>query len=212
VTVVILAVLCALAFGLPLWLIPRGARPPASSVVFFGAIGVGFLLLEIALIQRFVLFLGFPTYALSVVLFALLAFTGIGSLISGRLREPRRALIVALACGAVLIAAAALGLQPLLRALIDWPFEARVALTVLLLAPAGLALGMAMPIGLTRLAGLHPDAVPWAWAVNGIASVLASVLAVAVAITWGFAVVTLLALACYLVALVDAARGPWPVS
>ncbi|HEX6583220.1 MAG TPA: hypothetical protein VF056_06415 [Thermoleophilaceae bacterium] len=212
VTVVILAVLCALAFGLPLGLMPRGARPPASSVVFFGAIGVGFLLLEIALIQRFVLFLGFPTYALSVVLFALLAFTGIGSLISGRLREPRRGLIVALACGGVLIAAAAPGLQPLLRSLIEWPFEARVALTVVLLAPAGLALGMAMPIGLTRLAGLHPGAVPWAWAVNGIASVLASVLAVAVAITWGFAVVTLLALACYLVALVDAVRGPWPAS
>jgi len=210
VTVAILAVLCVLAFGLPLRLMPRGARPPASSVVFFGAIGVGFLLLELALIQRFVLFLGFPTYALSVVLFALLACTGIGSLISGRLREPRRALIVALACGGVLIAAAALGLQPLLRGLIEWPFEARVALTVLLLAPAGMALGMAMPIGLTRLAGLHPDAVPWAWAVNGIASVLASVLAVAVAITWGFAVVTLLALACYLVALVDAVRGPWP--
>ena len=212
VTVVILAVLCALAFGLPLRLMPRGTRPPASSVVFFGAIGVGFLLLEIALIQRFVLFLGFPTYALSVVLFALLAFTGIGSLISARLREPRRGLIVALACGSVLIAAAAIGLQPLLRSLIEWPFEARVALTVVLLAPAGLALGMAMPIGLTRLAGLHPDAVPWAWAVNGIASVLASVLAVAVAITWGFAVVTLLALAFYLVALVDAVRGPWPTS
>jgi hypothetical protein len=211
-TLAILAVLCALAFGLPLRLMPRGGRPPASSVVFFGAIGVGFLLLEIALIQRFVLFLGFPTYALSVVLFALLAFTGIGSLVSARLREPRRALIVALACGGLLIAAAAVGLQPLLRTLIEWPFEARVALTVLLLAPAGLVLGMAMPIGLTRLAGLHPDTVPWAWAVNGIASVLASVLAVAVAITWGFAVVTLLALACYLVALVDVVRGPWPAS
>lgn len=211
-TLAILAVLCAVAFGLPLRLMPRGERPPASSVAFFAAIGLGFLLLEIALIQRFVLFLGFPTYALSVVLFSLLAFTGIGSMVSARLREPRRALIAALAVGCSLIAAAAFGLQPLLRELIEWPFEARAALTVLLLAPAGLALGMAMPIGLTRLAGLHRDAVPWAWAVNGIASVLASVLAVALAITWGFAVVTLLALACYLVALVDALRGPWPAS
>jgi len=210
VTLVILAVLCAIAFGLPLRLMPRGTRPPASSVLFFGAIGLGFLMLEIALIQRFVLFLGFPTYALSVVLFSLLAFTGIGSLISARVRAPRRALVAALAVGCVLIAAAAFGLQPLLRSLIEWPFAARVALTVVLLAPAGLALGMAMPIGLTRLAGLHADAVPWAWAVNGIASVLASVLAVAVAITWGFAVVTLLALGFYLVALVDAVRGTWP--
>ena len=87
VTLVILALLCALAFGLPLRLMPRGVRPPASAVVFFGAIGAGFLLLEIALIQRFVLFLGFPTYALSVVLFALLAFTGLGSLVSARLES-----------------------------------------------------------------------------------------------------------------------------
>ena len=142
-------------------------------MLFFAAIGLGFLLLEIALIQRFVLFLGFPTYALSVVLFSLLAFTGIGSLLSTRLGDARRTLIAALAFACILIAAAAFGLQPLLRALVEWPFAARVALSVVLLAPAGLALGMAMPIGLTRLAGLHPGAVPWGWAVNGIASVLA---------------------------------------
>jgi hypothetical protein len=210
VTLVILAVLSLLAFGLPLRLIRGSERPPARAVLFFAAIGLGFLLLEIALIQRFVLFLGFPTYALSVVLFSLLAFTGIGSLLSTRLGEARRTLIAALAFACVLIAAAAFGLQPLLRELVDWPFAARVALSVVLLAPAGVALGMAMPIGLTRLAGLHPGAVPWGWAVNGIASVLASVLAVAVAVTWGFAVVTLLALACYLVALADAWRGRWP--
>jgi hypothetical protein len=179
-------------------------------MAFFGAIGLGFLLLEIALIQRFVLFLGFPTYALSVVLFSLLLFTGLGSLASGRLADPRRGLVVALAGACVLMAAAAFGLQPLLRALIEWPFAARVAVTVALLAPAGALLGMAMPIGLTRLAGLHPGAVPWAWAVNGVASVLASVVAVAVAITWGFAAVTLLALACYLAALAAAVRGKWP--
>ena len=181
-TLVILAVLCAarVRAAAQADAARRRARRRASSSSS-RAIGLGFLLLEIALIQRFVLFLGFPTYALSVVLFSLLAFTGIGSLLSTRLATPRRTLIAALAFACVLIAAAAFGLQPLLRALIEWPFAARVALSVVLLAPAGLALGMAMPIGLTRLAGLHPGAVPWAWAVNGIASVLASVLAVAVA-------------------------------
>ena len=209
-TLAILVVLSLLAFGLPLRLMRGAERPPARAVLFFAAIGFGFLLLEIALIQRFVLFLGFPTYALSVVLFSLLAFTGIGSLLSTRLGDARRTLIGALAFACVLIAVAAFGLQPLLRELVQWPFTARVALSVVLLAPAGLALGMAMPIGLTRLAGLHPGAVPWGWAVNGIASVVASVLAVAVAVTWGFAVVTLLALACYLLALADAWRGRWP--
>jgi hypothetical protein len=171
-------------------------RPPLTAMTFFAAIGVGFLLFEIALIQRFTLFLGFPTYSLSVVLFALLVFTGLGSLASSRLREPRPAL--AAAC--VLIAVAAFALQPLLAALIELPFAARVALTVLLIAPPALLLGTAMPIGLARLERRHAGAVPWAWAVNGVSSVLASVLAVAVAITWGFTALTLLALACYLVA------------
>jgi hypothetical protein len=118
--------------------------------------------------------------------------------------------VVALAAACLLIAVGAFGLPPLLRGLIELPFAARMVISVALIAPVGLALGMAMPIGLTRLGGLHPRAVPWAWAVNGVASVLASVLAVAVAITWGFTVVMLLAVACYLVALADAARGAWP--
>jgi hypothetical protein len=209
-TLALLLVLCAIAFGLPLLLVPRGDRPPVRSMTFFAAIGLGFLLLEIALIQRLVLFLGFPTYALSVVLFSLLLFTGLGSLLSARFAAPRRSLVRALAFACVLLALAAFALQPLLRALIELPFAARVAIAVALLAPAGLALGTAMPVGLTRLAGLHRGAVPWAWAVNGVASVLASVLAVAVAITWGFTVVMLLAVACYAVALLDAARGSWP--
>ena len=102
------------------------------------------------LIQRFVLFLGFPTYALSVVLFALLVFTGIGSLISERAgRAPRRALTAALAVACVLIAAGAFGLQPLLRRA-DRAALRRCGLrsTVLLLAPLGIVLGIAMPLGL----------------------------------------------------------------
>ena len=79
-TLALLLVLCAVAFGLPIALVPRGRRPPARTMAFFAAIGLGFLMLEIALIQRLVLFLGFPTYALSVVLFSLLLSTGLGSL------------------------------------------------------------------------------------------------------------------------------------
>ena len=212
VTLLILALLCALAFVLPLRLGRGGGRPSIASLMFFAAIGVGFLTLEIVLIQRFVLFLGFPTYALSVVLFSLLVFTGLGSLLAGRFADQRRALLAALTVSVVLIAASAVGLQDVLRALIDLPFGARVAIAVAMLAPFGLALGMAMPIGLRRLSALHPEGVPWAWGINGITSVLASVLAIAVAITWGFAVATLLALACYLGALAHAALGRWPTA
>jgi hypothetical protein len=207
-TLGILAVLCAVGFALPLTVV-RGDRPGARALSFFAFIGLGFLLLEVVLIQRFVLFLGFPTYALSVVLFALLVFTGLGALLSDR-GEPRRTLVAALAAVTAITAAAAFGLQPLLRALIDLPFPARVAIAVALLAPAGLGMGMAMPIGLKRLNALHPNGVPWAWAVNGLTSVLASALAVAIAITAGFTVATLAACACYAAALIHAARGRWP--
>ncbi len=210
VTLGILAVLCVLGFAAPLALVRGPGRPPLGSLGFFAAIGLGFLTLEIVLIQRFVLFLGFPTYALSVVLASLLVFTGLGSLLSARWREPRRALLAALAAAAVLIAAAALGLQDLLRELIDLPFAARIAIAITLIAPLGIVLGMAMPIGLGRLSGLYPAGVPWAWGINGITSVLAAVIAIAIAITWGFAAATWLACGCYLVALAHAAFGRWP--
>jgi hypothetical protein len=208
-TLAILAALCAIGFVLPLVAVRRAGRPRASQLSFFAFIGLGFLLLEIVLIQRFVLFLGFPTYALSVVLFALLVFTGLGALLSSR-GAPRRTLMAALAAVVVITAAAAFALQPLLRALIDLPFAARVVVSVALLAPAGLAMGMAMPIGLRRLQELAPSGVPWAWAVNGLTSVLASALAVAIAITAGFTVATLASCACYLAALLHVARGRWP--
>jgi MFS family permease len=196
----------------PLVLTARRERPPLGSLGFFAAIGLGFLTLEIVLIQRFVLFLGFPTYALSVVLFALLLWTGGGSLLAGRVRNPRRALTLALAVACALIAASAYGLHPLLEATIDLPFAVRVAMTVVMLAPVGLALGMAMPLGLGRLAALHPRGVAWAWGVNGIASVVASAGAVAIAIVAGFPAATFVALACYLAALAHAALAPWPES
>jgi hypothetical protein len=208
----ILAVLCALAFALPLALVRSPGRPPVPSLLFFAAIGLGFLVLEVVLIQRFVLFLGFPTYALSVVLFSLLVFTGAGAWLSARFTDPPRALVVALSAAIVLIGLAAFALQPLLEALIDLPFAARVALSVALLAPVGLALGMAMPIGLRRLSGLHPEGVPWAWSINGVTSVLASVLALVVAINWGFTAATLVALVCYVGALVHVLAGRWPES
>ena len=190
---------------------PRAGRPPAGALAYFAAIGLGFLVLEVALIQRFVLFLGFPTYALSVVLFALLVFTGLGSLLSARLRDRRAGARGRARRGHGRRAdRRASALQPLLRALIDLPFAARVAITVALLAPAGLLMGVAMPIGLRRLAGLYPAGVPWAWGINGVTSVLASVLAISVAINWGFTVATLVAAACYAVAAGHAQLGRWP--
>jgi hypothetical protein len=206
----ILAVLAAAGLALPL-AFARVANPPRwTALVYFGAIGVGFLLVEIVLIQRFVLFLGFPTYALSVVLFSLLVWTGVGSLLSTRWRDPRRALALGLAAVVTLLGIGAFGLQPLLRELVHLPLPARAAISVLLLAPIGIALGAPMPLGLRRLEGLYPSGVPFAWGVNGVTSVFASVLGVAVAIYAGFAATTLLAAAFYLLALAHVVAGHWP--
>jgi hypothetical protein len=211
VTLAILVVLAVLAFVLPLWATADRQRPSLGALSYFAEIGLGFLLLEVVLIQRFVLFLGFPTYALSVVLFSLLLFTGAGAFLSGASRaEPRRVLTGALGIACVLMIVAAFALQPLLRAAIGAPFTLRVMLSVALLAPFGLTLGMAMPIGLGRLAGLYPAGVPWAWGINGIASVVASALGVAIAIVAGFTIATLVAAACYLAALAHVSFGRWP--
>jgi hypothetical protein len=206
----ILLVLSVVAFALPLFLVRRAGRPPESSLAFFAFIGLGFLIVEVVLIQRFVLFLGYPTYALSVVLFALLLFTGAGAWLSGRAAEPRRLLVGALSFACAYLAVGAFALDPLLDGLLDWGFAARVIATVALLAPLGLALGCAMPIGLGRLSAMYPGGVPWAWGINGVMSVVASVLAIMVALNWGFTVTTLLGLACYVGALAHAVWGRWP--
>jgi hypothetical protein len=145
-----------------------------------------------------------------VVLCSLLIFTGLGSWLSSRWTDPRRALLLDLAAANALIAVIAYLLQPLLGHLITIPFAARVLLTIAILAPFGITLGMAMPIGLRRLSGLRHGGIPWAWGVNGLTSVFGAALAVFIAIEWGFAVATLVSLACYLVALAHAALGRWP--
>ncbi len=209
-TLLILLGMSVVGFVLPLALVRKGKAPTATSLTYFAAIGLGFLLFEIVLIQRFVLFLGYPTYALSVVLFALLLSSGGGAWLSGRLRDTKRALGAPLAIAAGLIALSAGGLEPLLSRLIELPFGARVVIAVLLLTPVGACLGMAMPLGLRRFQRLHPDGVAYAWGVNGITSVLASVLGMAVAINFGFAVASLAAAGCYAFALGHAAFGRWP--
>ncbi|HKE75047.1 MAG TPA: hypothetical protein VKB57_15600 [Acidimicrobiales bacterium] len=209
VTLGILVLLAAAGLWLPLRFARTEERPAVGSLLYFGAIGLGFLLLETVLIQRFVLFLGFPTYALSVVLFALLIFTGVGSALSRRLSPGRRTLTTVLGAAVGIITVAAFGLQPLLRAMIGLPFPARVLMAVVLLAPVGLALGMPMPLGLARFSALYPRSVAYAWGINGIASVVASVLGVALAMNVGYVRATLVAAACYVAALAHAAWGRW---
>ena len=197
----------ALFLLLPLFLVrQRFAQLPAKgrAVIFFAAIGLGFMLLEIALIQKLTLFLGYPTYTLSVTLFSLLVFTGLGSALSERAIESRdRVLPVLAAVVVVLSLFFAFGLDGVVRALMGIPLAARIAVAAGLLAPLGLVLGAFMPLGLVTVSRLTPqasDIIAWGWAINGIFSVIASLLATMLSMTYGFRVVILIATVLYLAA------------
>ncbi len=180
---------------------PRRGRMPF--LLFFAALGSGFILVEVVLVQKCVLFLGHPAYALTVVLFAILLFSGLGSHLSGRFpddalpRALRRAILLVVA----LIAAAVVLLSPLFYGLVHLAAPWRVVITVGALAPLGLALGMPMPTANRILDRQAPELVPWAWGVNGAASVLGSVGAIALAMVWGFDQALLVGAGIYLIGL-----------
>lgn len=202
--------LIVLVLSLVLLLLPlkRPAldAPPAAALVYFAAIGLGFILVEIPLIQRFILYLGHPLYALSVVLSGLLVGAGMGSLLSTRLglAGSRRALLVLL----LLVAFAAFGAPRLLGATLGAATPLRVALSLALLLPLGLAAGIPFPLGVRLLGDAGARWVPWMWAVNGAFSVLASVLAMALAMSFGFGTTLAAGLAAYAIATAIAHRGP----
>jgi hypothetical protein len=186
--------------------LPRKRR----SALYFTALGLGFMFFEITLIQRLVLFLGYPTYSLTVTLAAILLFTGIGALLSSRYQaRAGRAAWVLLGALAVLTVFYELGLTPMTDALLSQPLGARVLVAFVVLAPLGICLGAFMPLGLGAVAGLteHPrEYVAWGWAVNGFASVIGAVLTTILAMALGFGVVLALALVVYVVAVL-ALRG-----
>ncbi len=167
-------------------------------VMYFVALGLGFILLEISFIQRFVLYLGYPTYALSVVLFSLLTFTGLGSFFSERIAPPYERVLPKLLGALIVVAIAYLvGLQLVFNATLGASLAVRIVIAVLLLAPLGIVLGMFFPLGVKLAAQANPTLVPWAWGINGCATVVGTILAVIVAISWDFRGVTLLSLAIY---------------
>ena len=184
------------------------------ALVYFAALGLGFMFFEVVLIQKLTLFLGFPTYSLTVTLFSLLVFSGIGSLASARYRDHRnRALLTLGAALVVLTLFYQFGLGPVIGALVGMPLAARVLVSVLAVAPLGLCLGAFLPIGLTTLESLtvhRREYIAWGWAVNGFFSVVSSVLATILAMAFGFKLVLLLAMLAYSAGIAAFLRVPEP--
>jgi hypothetical protein len=180
-----------------------GVRAPGAFryAFYFAAIAIGFMAVEIALLQKFGLFLGHPNYALSVVLAALLLFSGIGSLFSARLLAAVGGQVRFLSYVLVVV----VGIEhllafPWLPSLVGLPLFARVALVFALVAPVGVCLGAFMPTGLERLKSAAPAFAPWAWGINGIFSVMAPLTAVGLSMSWGITVLLASSLPFYLAA------------
>ncbi|MBZ5658185.1 MAG: hypothetical protein LAO56_23225 [Acidobacteriia bacterium] len=207
--VLVISLAAVLAFLiLPMLLRAGGPSRRRVSLLYFIAVGLGYIMVEIAFIQRFVLFLGHPTYALTVVIFLLLLASGAGSLASRRwLRKPARvwlplALIVAALCIYVFV------LPSALPAMVGLPFLLKLAVSALLLIPLGIAMGMPFPTGLRALDSsadaaadaASGNAVEWAWAMNAASSVFGSVLAMVIAIHWGLNVTLASGAAAYMAA------------
>jgi len=170
------------------------------AMLYFASLGLGFMLFEVCLIQMLTLFLGYPTYSLSVTLYGILVFSGLGSLASGG--RQGRAVVPLVAVLAVLVIGYRIGI-PLLSPLFGGaPLGVRMGIAAVAIAPLGFCLGHFMPIGLRALAGTtrHPqEYIAWCWAVNGFFSVIASVASTILAMMLGFQDVLLLALAVYAV-------------
>jgi hypothetical protein len=189
-----------------------GTRLPRQNgvrgfLLFFLFIGAGYILIEVGLIQKFVLFLGHPTAALTVVIFSMLVSSGIGSAASQKiLGNEERLLIKALGCVALLAALLAIVVSTMLSALVWLPLAVKVMLTVLLIAPVGFVMGMPFPTALRRLEEWHAPSVRWAWSLNAAASVLGSVGALVCAIYFGLVQTLIMGGVLYLAALAVVAR------
>lgn len=172
------------------------------ALLYFVAIGLGFILIEVALMQKFVLYLGHPIYALGIVLTGLLVSAGIGALASHRRKDaPGRYGAQAVFALLLIVIGIELALLPVLfRATLFLPLGVRIAISLLALSPLGFLLGHPFPLGITRLGIEDHTAVPWALGLNGAASVLGSVGAVGMAMAYGFNSVILAGFFCYVLA------------
>lgn len=199
ITVTMLTLVCIF---LPLVLLYRGSNFIKAPLLltYFAAIGLGFMLIEISQMQRLSIFLGHPTYGLSVVLFTLLMSCGVGSILSNiYFNEKIPSLIPFLMLIFIIILFGFLS-GPILYSFVSASNLMRILIAVLLLLPMGLSMGMALPIGLQMANQSFANLKPWLWGINGATSICGSVLAIAIAFMLGISFSFWVGVMCYLIA------------
>jgi len=200
--------LALLLLVLPLLLRPRellvaaGRGPRLRTLSFFGGIGLGFMLVEVALVQIFTTFLGHPVYALTTVLTVLLASVGLGSLLVRRVGSAeaqaaaaRRAQVLT-----IMLVACGLALMPMVSRFVGLPLGARIMIVAAISLPLGLLMGAQAPLGVVVASSRSRGLVAWGWAVNGVAGLVATSLAALLAMHIGFSFLLLVGAVAYFAA------------
>ena len=180
-----------------------------AALLFFVCIGAGYIVIQVALIQKFVLFLGHPTYALTVIIFSMLLSSGCGSFASKKLIRSdaaRLGKVLLIVFGANVLLA--LVVSPICESGVALPFALKVLITVAIISPVGFAMGMPFPTGLTLLEGVMPASVRWAWAINAASSVMGSAGAMFFAIYLGLQITLVIGGLFYLGAFLSVRRSP----
>lgn len=214
-TFILVIVLAGIFIVLPLLLASKMKSAKTHTLLYFMSLGLGFLLVEIVLIQRFIAYLGSPLYSSAAIISAILFFSGLGSnsserivsdkerVFSNKLHLPPRYAVFMLII--ILIIIYILLLNPLLIATVTLPLAVKFLLSIIIIAPLAFLMGFPFPMGISRLYRTgNNDNISWAWGINGSFSVISSILAVIIAVEFGFTVVKIAAAGCYLLALLSA--------
>ena len=168
----------------------KGLTAPNAGkmLTYFSALGLAYMFVQIVLIQRFTLFIGYPTLAITTTIFSMLAFSALGSLLGQRLFQVQARLRTMIIVVAGVILLYVFALPPLFAALLGLPDVARVVVSVLLIAPLAFFMGMPFPTGIREIGQRAPQLVPWAWGMNGVFSVLGSTAVIILSMATNFTV------------------------
>ncbi len=185
---------------IPLFGLKSRSKGKRATILYFGALGLGYMFVEIIFIQRFVLYFGHPMYAIAAVISTMLIASGFGSYFSGRYKLAHRVSVASTLLVSVFILLYAVFMTPLLMLSINFSMALKVIIAFVLLAVPSFFMGMPFPSAIKVLDTSRSDQIPWAWGINGSLSVIATAMATLIAVEMGFRVVMFTAMFFYLIA------------